>query len=182
MKSYKKNLAFLVTKTLNDVTGNFLKMFPQQFIPFHNSFYIPLFKLLENACTTVKKHTACKLFSEIMNWYIIVFVHDISCPSNGCLVHDKKVHQVFSALNLTTILSSLLLVITQPFQYSFQIKYHFSIKLFLLNTSSMTVDRTLTNWLRKSSHKWHSFSNASISYNSVVSYFNFCAISTFNRK
>ena len=35
--------------------------------------------------------------------YTIVFLQDISYPSNRCLVHDRNVHKNYSALKLTII-------------------------------------------------------------------------------
>ena len=35
--------------------------------------------------------------------YIINFVHDILQSSKRCLVHDRNMHKIFSAMNLTII-------------------------------------------------------------------------------
>ena len=40
-------------------------------------------------------------FFQFEYWYTVKFVHDISCPSKGCLVHDRNAHEIFAVLNTT---------------------------------------------------------------------------------
>ena len=63
-------------------------------------------------------------------------------------------------------------------------KYYFSINTFFKDTITDRIQDTIEHWQTDPSsiHKWYSFPNASISYNSAVSYFNFYVICIFNRK
>ena len=84
------------------------------------------------------KHANLLLYREVETFnsllfsgydYTIIFMHDISDPSNGCLVHDANMHKIFSALNVAIIL-------TKPFMYNntictlFQWNITFSLNLF----------------------------------------------------
>ena len=69
----------------------------------------------------------------------------------------------------------------------FQMKYYFSVNYFLLNappTLTNCILKFVEHWLTDSTsiHKWYSFQNASVYYNSEVSYFNFYVICIFKRK
>ena len=86
--------------------------------------------------------------------YLIGFVHDISCSSKGCLIHDTNVHETFSALDL-------IIIFTKPwnsvtFSVSFLNEISF-LHYILLNTPSLTAFQNLmnfkplTNWLSKHS-------------------------------
>ena len=48
-----------------------------------------------------RKYKLSIRFFQFEYWYTVNFVPDISCPSKGCLVHDRNVHEIFAVLNPT---------------------------------------------------------------------------------
>ena len=116
--------------------------------------------------------------------YKIIFVYIILCISKRCLVHDTNVRKVFPALNLTIIfIKFITCIITQPlicnmfFQWNIISPLNFFKKTrhALIAFKTWWISDWLTDWHSKHSwvHKWYSFPNVSISYNSVTSYFSY---------
>ena len=110
------------------------------------------------------KRSICSFFEYC---YTTIFTYDISCPSQGVWFYawyKTNLHKIFSALNLTIIF----IKSCNNTTYSVYFLNKILFLHFLLNTPPspcvLKLNGTLLiDWL--SNHSWHSFLNASISYN-----------------
>ena len=81
--------------------------------------------------------------SFLENCYTVVLVHNISCPSKGCLVDNRNLHNIFSALNLRKIcIKPFICNINTIFSVSFLNEILLLHWTFSLNTPSLTTFKT----------------------------------------